>query len=118
MDNICGSVIQVLAKNTRTTYTQQLQSWQKDIDKQTGNKMIQKIATFNINGTPKFKVRFLAVQFNGQLGDILTMQVVRSGGQSRAQDNKNIQMRLNLNQLNNEEQIENQLSKLLVLLNS
>lgn len=118
MDNICSSVIQVLAKNTRTTYTQQLQSWQKDVDKQTGNKMIQKIATFNINGTPKFKVRFLAVEFNGQLGDILTMQVVRSGGQSRTQDNKNIQMRLNLNQLNNEEQIENQLSKLLVLLNS
>lgn len=116
MDSLCGSIIQVLAKNTRTTYTQQLQSWQKERDSQTGNRVIQKIATFNVNGTPKFKVRFLAVEFNDSIGDIITMQIVRQG--SIAKNNKNLQMRLNVNQLSDDEQIEHQLGKLLVLLNS
>lgn len=116
MDNLCSSIISVLAKNTRTTYTQQLQAWQKETDSQTGNRMIQKIATFNINGTPKFKVRFLAVEFNGSVGDIITMQIVRQG--NIAKNNKNLQMRLDANQIGNDEQIEHQLSKLLVLLNS
>lgn len=109
LDREAQRVIQILSKNTKTTWTQQIQTWVKD----SNNTQAQKIATFNTNGVPKFKIRFL--KYNDAQEQVV-LQVIRLNV-SQADPNRSILVKVNAQSDVTDQDVHKQLHSLLKVLN-